>query len=90
MTQYIRSDMKERFTGQMNDKHTKVMIITQVQHKLEVASHIERDSQPYMVAYDHLFVPRIPVLSTYSIITGEQNMTVIIFCHVSWFYIPLI
>ena len=42
----------------MNDKHKKVMIITQVQHKLEVASLIERDSQPNMVAYDHSFVPR--------------------------------
>ena len=74
----------------MNDKHKKVMILTHVQHKLEVASHIKRDCQPIMVAYHQQLVPRIPVLSTYSIIAGEQIMAVITFCHVSWFYIPLI
>ena len=67
-----------------------VLIITQVKHKLEVASLIDRHPQLNMHAYDHLLVPQIPVLSTYSIIAGEQIMAVITFCHVSWFYIPLI
>ena len=68
----------------------RVMIITRVQHKLEVASLIERDSQPNMAAYAHLLVPRIPVFSTYSIITGERFMTVITRCHVSWFCIHIL
>ena len=74
----------------MNEKHKKVMIQTQVHNNLEVASLIERHYQPIMVAHEHFKEIRIPVHSIYSIIAGEQIMTVITFCHVSWFYIPLI
>ena len=67
----------------------KVMIITQVQHKLIVASLIVRHSPSNQMIFDHLLVPRVPVLPTYSILAGDQIMTVITFCHLSWFYIAV-
>ena len=60
---YKRSDIQESRTGQINDKHNTLMIITRIQHEVWdglTYPLILFESQPNMAIYDHLLVPRVP------------------------------